>query len=79
MGIKVISQSTGERENETRELFEEIRPLLDKGYSYSRAVRQVKNMKTIYVTHYRWFKDLIKYGESQGYRYVDYQISKRGL
>lgn len=79
MGIKVICQTTGEREAETQKLFEQVKPLLDDGYSYNRAVRVVKQTKTSYVSHYRWFKDLLKYGESQGYPYKDYQTSKRRI
>ena len=71
--IKIISQTTKEREEETIELFNEIKPLLDKGYSYSLAVRTVKNIPTIYVSNYKWFKEVVKYGETQGYRYGDYQ------
>ena len=77
--IRVVTQNTVEREIETQKLFEQVRPLLDKGYSYNRAVRMVRNMQTQYVSHYRWFKDLVKYGAEQGYSYKDYQQSKRSL
>ncbi|MBQ6220157.1 MAG: hypothetical protein IJH63_10465 [Methanobrevibacter sp.] len=71
MGIKVISQSTSEREAETKELFEEIKPLLDNHLTYSDAVCQVKNIKDKYLIYQRaWFKDLIKYGETKGYPYI---------
>ena len=76
MVIRIISQTTKEREDETIELFNKVKPLLDKGYSYSLAVRSIKNIKNIHVSNYSWFKDLVKYGTSQGYKYTDYQRRK---
>lgn len=71
MGFKVISQTTQEREMEMKKLFEQIKPYLLEGKSYSQAVKIVKNTKTNY-SHTRWFKDLVKYGESEGYPKNDF-------
>lgn len=68
MGIRVISQTTAEREEEMKQLFEKCKPLMDKGYTLGKAVRKVLklNHNTFYAQ--RWFKDLRDYAESQGYR-----------
>jgi len=70
--IKVISQNTSERNEETRQLFEQIKPLLDEGYSYMTACVMVGRCKgglknSSY--NFGWFKDLKAYGETQGYPY----------
>ena len=73
--ITVISQTTSERNEETRQLFETIRPLLDKGYSYMGACihigRVPSNTRNSYYKR-QWFRDLREYGESQGYDYDTY-------
>lgn len=66
--IKVVSQTTDERRQEIRELFEKIRPLLDDGYSYRQAVIKVKNISSASnVAKYAWFRDVVKYGKEHGY------------
>lgn len=66
--VKVISQTTAERNRETQELFEKIRPLLDEGYSYRQAVIKVKDISsTSNVVKYAWFRDVVEYGKKQGY------------
>lgn len=71
--ITIIEQSTSERNNETKLLFEQIRPLLDGGYNYHEAVRIVKNdSEKAHYYRFGWFNDLKRYGESQGYPYKDY-------
>lgn len=75
MGIKVIEQSTNERNRETEELFQEIKPLLDDGFTYMMALIQIgKVLKGKHNGCYNrgWFKDLKNYGATQGYRYEDY-------
>ena len=76
MSIKVISQTTTERNQETRQKWEKIRPLLDQGYSYSRAVRKTHKITHQQVAHLSWFKELVKYGETQGYPYHQYKRCK---
>lgn len=68
--ITVIETSTAERNEQTRDLFEKIRGLLDKGYSYHHAliiIGRVKHSSNYY--QQGWFKELREYGKSQGYPY----------
>ena len=78
--ITVISQTTAERNEETKALFEQIRPLLDDGYSYMTACVMVGKckggLKNSYY-NFGWFKDLKAYGESQGYPYKDHKGHRR--
>ena len=73
--ITVITQTTSERNEETRQLFEQIKPLLDDGYGYMSALVHIgKVPDKTRNSYYRqaWFQDLRKYGESQGYDYDTY-------
>ena len=73
--ITVIEQNTQERREETIELFEQIRPLLDQGYSYNSALTKIGRINNHSKAHYyrqAWFKELKEYGESQGYSYRKY-------
>ena len=72
--MRVIEQTTAERNEETERLFNAIRPLLDEGHSYHSAVKVVKNEKGEGVRYYsqRWFADLKEYGERNGYPYRKY-------
>ena len=68
MGVKVIQQSTSERNRETQEIFEKIEPLLKQGYSYHRSICLVKGLPVDYnCANQSWYKRIIEYGESQGY------------
>ena len=75
MSITVIEQSTSERNEETVNLWETIRPLLDKGYSYMGACIHIgkvpPNTRNSYYKK-QWFRDLREYGESMGYDYQKY-------
>lgn len=66
--INVVSQSTNERKNETRLLFNQIKPLLDDGVIYAKAVKIIKGLPEGYSLSRRaWYRDLLSYGKSQGY------------
>ena len=43
--ITVISQTTAERNQETQELFQECKPLLDEGLTIGQAVKKVLGLK----------------------------------
>ena len=74
--ITVIEQTTAERNQETKELFGQIQPLLDDGYSYISALKKIgKLTHNGRVFQRGWFKDLIHYGGTQGYPYEVYQGS----
>lgn len=78
MVIHVITQSTAERKKEIAKLFEEIKPLLDDGWVYSSACMKVKNIKRRpRIKEGGWFKDVVEYGETQGYLYKDYSFRKK--
>ena len=68
MTIRIIEQNTNERRNETRELFKNIQPYLDKGYSLHRAVLTVTGRKPTN-TKNGWYRDLIDYSINKGYDY----------
>lgn len=73
--ITVIETTTEERHEETKALFEQIKPYLDKGYSYMNALIEIgkvqKHLRSPTYNH-GFFKDLKRYGESQGYPYSKY-------
>ena len=73
--ITVIEQSTNERNEETITLFNQIQPLLDKGYSYMGACIEIGRVPSnTRNSHYKrqWFRDLREYGESMDYDYQKY-------
>ena len=76
--IKVIEQTTAERNAETRNLFNSIRPYLDDGHTYRTALIEVGRIGNS-GGHFTqsWFRELTKYGETQGYPYAEYK-GKRG-
>lgn len=68
MTINVISQNTAEREQETKELFEAIKPRLDEGVALSTATMEHMHLNDRGFCNRRWYKDLMAYAVSQGYR-----------
>ena len=76
--MKVIEMTTAEREQEIVDLFNEIKPLLDKGCTYNKALRRVKNLSSLN-TNNAWYKNVIKYGESQGYPKEEYSYKRRPM
>ena len=68
MTINVISQTTEERNAETRKIFQEIKPELDKGIAISVAVRQLKGYNHNGFQARAWYKELLKYAKEQGYK-----------
>ncbi len=72
MGINIISKSTSEREKEIKDLFELIKPYLDDGWNYSNACMHVKNLNRRPTRNNGWFRDVVEYGERQGYSYNKY-------
>ena len=68
MPIKVIEQTTAERKQETVDIFQKVKPYLDRGYSLRQAVLKVSDRNITNVKN-GWYRDLIDYCESQGYEY----------
>ena len=73
--ITVIEQTTSERREETRKLFEACRPYLDKGWSLNKAVLEATD-KTPTNTKNGWYRDLIEYTISQGYDHYKLKWSR---
>lgn len=68
MAIRVIETTTAERKQQTQDLFEQCRPLMDDGLTLGKAVRQVTGLQHTAYYSRRWYKELKKYAESQGYQ-----------
>ena len=64
--ITVIIQTTAERKEETRQLFLRLKPLMDNGYTLSKAVKQELNIKHNAFYNNAWYKDLRKHCIEQG-------------
>ena len=76
--LNVIQMTTEDRLNETKKLFEQVKPLLEKGFSYSGAVRKLKGLpKNHNFANMAWYKELLEYGESQGYPRKNHIRSKK--
>ena len=58
--ITVISQTTAERREETRQLFLRLKPLMENGYTLSKAVKKELNIKHNAFYNQAWYKDLKK-------------------
>ena len=68
--ITVTAESTHERREKARRIFNDILPLLEKGYSYGQAFMEkgyIKYSRSVKV--HAWAKEVIEYGETQGYPY----------
>lgn len=62
MTITVIEMNTAERKAETQELYQLVKPYLDKGYSLRQAVIQVKDIyNKTNLTQYAWYRELREY------------------
>lgn len=76
--ITIVEQSTSERKQETKELFERIRPHLDEGYSYNNALILIGYVsKNVNLDRFHgWYRDLTEYGASQGYPFGEHSYVK---
>lgn len=74
--INIIQKTTAERKQETIILFEKIRPLLDEGYSFNKALKEITDL-SVTQPNKGWLRDLINYAKTQGYDYHEYKW-KRG-
>ena len=77
--MAIIETSTSERMRLAGETFELIKPLLDEGYTYARSIKIVKNLSYHHsISGKAWFKDIVEYGESQGYSRAEYMGKRYG-
>lgn len=70
--ITVITQSTSERLEETRQLFQQIKPFLDEGLSFNKAFLEAglfpsKNKFKVSWRNCGWSRDVVDYAKKQGY------------
>ena len=73
VGIVVVCQTTSERKKETEELFDEIRPFLDKGYSFNSALKKIGKLSQKKCgNNTAWYRELRQYSEERGYPFVEY-------
>lgn len=66
--MKVIETSTAERRQETRELFDKVKPFLDAGLSYDKALKQAGIMVTCRSWRQRAYtRDVVELAKEHGY------------
>lgn len=67
--MKVIERTSAQIDEETKELFEQCKPYLDKGIGFHKACRIVKNIpETSSFGNNSWYKRFRDYAISQGYK-----------
>ena len=77
MSIKVICQSTKEREQETIDLFNNAKPYLDDGCSYRLAIMKLLGLKPNSTFSNRcWYKDFVEYADAHGYPQTEYRYKR---
>ena len=77
MSIKVICQSTKEREQEIIDLFNKVKPYLDDGCSYRLAIMKVLGKKPTYsFGGARWYKEFVEYADAHGYSKEEYRYKR---
>lgn len=75
MTIRVIQQSTNERKQETIQLWMQVKPLIDEGYSFRQAL--IKLGYKVSNTRNGWYKDLVSYALTQGYDHNEYKWKRK--
>lgn len=65
--IKIIEQSTDERMKETQELFNKVKPFLDEGYSYDKALKKAGLMTANSWKQRAYTREIVEYAKKQGY------------
>lgn len=67
--VTVIERSSDDVDQETRELFEACKPLLDEGKGFYEACRIVRDIpETSCFGNRSWYKRFREYAKSQGYK-----------
>ena len=56
----IIERSQADIQRETEELYEQIKPYLDKGYGVNKSVKIVKNKNSVN-TNLAWYKRIVEY------------------
>ena len=77
MSIKVICQSTKEREQEIIDLFNKAKPYLDDGFSYRSALIKVLGKEpNSSFSHFSWYKEFMRYADAHGYSKAEYRYKR---
>ena len=77
MSIKVICQSTKEREQEIVDLFNKAKPYLDDGFSYRSALQKILGKEpNSNFSQMRWYKDFVDYADAHGYPKAEYRYKR---
>lgn len=77
MSIKVICQSTKEREQEIIDLFNKAKPYLDNGFSYrSSLIKVLGKEPNSSFSHFSWYKEFMKYADAHGYPKSEYRYKR---
>ena len=77
MSIKVICQSTKEREQETIDLFNKAKPYLDDGFSYRLAIMKGLGLKpNSSFSNASWYKEFMDYADAHGYSKAEYRYKR---
>ena len=77
MSIKVICQSTKEREQEIIDLFNKAKPYLDDGFSYRLALIKVLGKESnSSFSHFSWYKEFMEYADAHGYPKTEYRYKR---
>ena len=66
MNFNLVERSQEDIDKETKELFEEVKPSLDKGHNLYSAVKELKKVRYVR-THCAWYRRLEEYCKEQGY------------
>ena len=72
--MRIIEQSDEDIDRRTRELFQEMKPLLDEGYTFTSALKMVKSSCN---TNTNWYREIRDYVLSQGYVISKSQRNKK--
>ena len=65
--IKVVCSNSDDQDRIAEENFRKIQPYLDQGYGYVKACMTAGIARNRSITRYKWFKDIVKVGEANGY------------
>ena len=77
MSIKVICQSTKEREQEIIDLFNKAKHYLDDGCSYRLAIMKALGLKpNCNFSHFSWYKEFMRYADAHGYPKSEYRYKR---
>jgi type II secretory pathway component PulF len=66
--MRIIERNTDERKQDTIDLYNQIKPLLDQGLPITTAVKQYLGIQYNSFSNRTWYKELRDYAVSQGYK-----------